>query len=304
MTRKSIQGIVPVLPTPFRPDESVDLYSLKRIVRFCVEQGFSAICLPAYASEFYKLVLEERYQLVATAVQAAEGEIKIIAQSNHYSGAYAAEIAVQNEKIGADVISVAVPRMFEIGDIDVFRFLSGILGSTSLPVLVQDFNPGGPTINARTAKHLSEEHPNFRYLKLEQPLMAPKVVEIVEATNGNVQVLEGWGGMYLLEGIEAGICGAMPALGVADILQQTFDLALDGDRTAAMDRFEKVLPYLVFSLQNMELLLQMEKKLLVRRSLLRHDTVRQATLTPDEHTAAYIEFLIGRVMHLLNGPLA
>ena len=304
MTHKSVRGIVPVLPTPFRPDESVDLPSLKRIVQFCVEQGFSAICLPAYASEFYKLDLEERYQLVATAVQAAKGEIQVIAQSNHYSGAHASEIAVQNEKIGADVISVAVPRMFEIGDIDVFRFLSGILGSTSLPVLVQDFNPGGPTINARTAKRLSEEHPNFRYLKLEQPLMAPKIVEIIEATNGNVQVLEGWGGMYLLEGIEAGICGAMPALGVADVLQQVFDLAVGGDRTEAMDRFEQILPYLVFSLQNMELLLQMEKKLLVRRSLLRYDTVRQATLTPDKHTAAYVEFLIGRVMDLLNRPQA
>ena len=134
--------------------------------------------------------------------------------------------------------------------------------------------------------------------------MAPKIVEILESTNGNVQVLEGWGGMYLLEGIEAGICGAMPALGVADVLQQVFDLAVDGDRTAAMDRFEQVLPYLVFSLQNMELLLQMEKKLLVRRSLLRHDTVRQATLTPDKHTAAYVEFLIGRVMDLLNRPQA
>ena len=125
MTHKSVKGIVPVLPTPFRPDESVDLDSLKRIVRFCAGQGFSAICLPAYASEFYKLGLEERCQLVATAVQAAEGEIQVIAQSNHYSGAHASEIAVQNEKIGADVISVAVPRMFEIGDIDVFRFLAG-----------------------------------------------------------------------------------------------------------------------------------------------------------------------------------
>lgn len=304
MTHKSVRGIVPVLPTPFRPDESVDLPSLKRIVQFCVEQGFSAICLPAYASEFYKLDLEERYQLVATAVQAAKGEIQVIAQSNHYSGAHAAKIAVQNEKLGADVISVAVPRLFEIGDIDVFRFLSGILGSTSLPVLVQDFNPGGPTINARTAKRLSEEHSNFRYLKLEQPLMAPKVVEILESTNGKVQVLEGWGGMYLLEGIEAGICGAMPGLGVADILQQSFDLAVHGDRAAAMDRFEQVLPYLVFSLQNMELLLQMEKKLLVRRSLIRHDTVRQATSTPDEHTAAYVEFLIGRMMHVLTRPSA
>ncbi len=300
MTQQKINGIVPVLPTPFLPDEALDLESLKRIVRFCVDKGFSAACLPAYASEFYKLTMTERYTVVSTAVEAANGKIQVIAQSNHYAGIHASEIAVRNEQLGADVISVAVPRMFEISEADVFKFVSDVLRSTSLPVLVQDFNPGGPTITAETARRLNESFPHFRYLKLEQPLMAPKVVEIVEATDGAVQVLEGWGGMYLLEGIEAGICGAMPALGVADMLQQAFDLAVAGDRDGAMDRFQEILPYLVFSLQNMELLLQMEKKLLVRRSLLRHDTVRRASITPDEETAKYVEFLIDRVMRGLE----
>ena len=190
--------------------------------------------------------------------------------------------------------------MFEISESDVYGFVKDVAGSVSVPVLVQDFNPGGPTISAETAKRLHQDFPNFRYLKLEQPLMAPKVVEILEATNGGVQVLEGWGGMYLLEGIDAGICGAMPALGVADILQQVYDLAVTDDRDTAMDRFQEVLPYLAFSLQNMELLLQMEKRLLVRRGLIQHDTVRQTTLTLDPHTDRYVDYLIDRVMRLFG----
>ena len=297
-----IRGIVPVLPTPFLPDESLDLESLRRIVRWCADKGFCAVCIPAYASEFYKLTMEERYTVVSTAVQAARGKVGVIAQSNHYSANLAARIATRNQELGADIVSVAVPRMFEISEADVFKFVATVLDATDRPVLVQDFNPGGPTIRAETARRLNERFPHFRYLKLEQPLMASKVVEISEATDGAVQVLEGWGGMYMLEGIEAGICGAMPALGVADRLQEAFDLAVAGDRDRAMDRFEQVLPYLVFSLQNMELLLQMEKKLLVRRSLLRHDTVRSATLTADPDTERYVEFLIDRVQRALERP--
>ena len=300
MTRKKITGIVPVLPTPFRPDEALDLNSLKRIVRFCVEKGFSAVCLPAYASEFYKLTMDERYTVVATAIEAASGKIQVIAQSNHYAGIHASEIAVRNERLGADLISVAVPRMFEISEADVFKFVSDVLGATTLPVLVQDFNPGGPTITAETARLLNQRFPHFRYLKLEQPLMAPKVVEILEATDGAVQVLEGWGGMYLLEGVAAGVCGAMPALGVADVLQETYGLAVAGHTGAAMDRFQEVLPYVVFSLQNMELLIQMEKSLLVRRSLIAHDTVRSATLTLDPETAKHVELLVDRVLQVLE----
>lgn len=300
MTRGLLRGIVPVLPTPFGPTGEVDLDSLKRVVDFCAGKGLAAACIPAYASEFYKLTMDERYRVVEAAVGAANGRIQIIAQANHFSGSLAGRIARRNEELGADMVSVAIPRMFDISETDVYRFLGQVLDSTSLPVLVQDFNPGGPTISAALARKVNEDYPHLRYLKLEQPLMAPRVMEILEQTSGAVQVLEGWGGLYLLEGIEAGICGAMPALGVADVLQETYDLAVRGNMDAASDRFERVLPYLVFSLQNMELLLRMEKKLLVRRGLLASDTVRDATLTPDPRTEAFTEFLIERVLRVVG----
>lgn len=305
MKTDQITGIVPVLPTPFDAHEIPDIPSLERLVRFCAKEGFSAVCLPAYASEFYKLTEMERLVVIGAAVDAAGGDIQVIAQSNHYAGIHAATIASSNEERGADVISVAVPRMFEISEEDVYKFVADVAGATSLPVLVQDFNPGGPTMSAETAKRLHSDFPNFCYLKLEQPLMAPKVAEILEATDGGVQVLEGWGGMYLLEGIDAGICGAMPALGVADILQEVYGLAVGGNRDSAMDRFQTVLPYLAYSLQNMELLLQMEKRLLVRRGLIECATVRQTTLTLDPHTDRYADYLIDRVMSLFgNGNAA
>ncbi len=300
MQRESVHGIVPVLPTPFRPDERLDLESLERLVQFCVRRRFSAVCLPAYASEFYKLSMAERYRLVEAAVAAADGRVRIIAQSNHNASALAAKIARRHERMGADVISVAVPRLFEIGEQDVYRFVATVLEATSLPVLVQDFNPGGATIAAETARRLNEAYPHFRYLKLEQPLMAPKVAEILAATGGAVGVLEGWGGLYLLEGMAVGISGAMPALGVADLLQDVYALASAGDAGAAAEAFEPLLPYLVFSLQNMELLLQMEKQLLVRRGLLAHDTVREATLTVDRDTARHVRFLVERAVNTLR----
>lgn len=305
MKTAQITGIVPVLPTPFDSEEQLDLGSLERLVRFCASCGFSAVCLPAYASEFYKLTEREREAVVGSAVDAAAGRVQVIAQSNHYAGLHAANIASANEERGADVISVAVPRMFEISEEDVYKFVADVAGATSLPVLVQDFNPGGPTMSPATAKRLHSDFPNFCYLKLEQPLMAPKVAEILAATDGGVQVLEGWGGMYLLEGIDAGICGAMPALGVADILQEVYGLAVEGNRDGAMDRFQTVLPYLAYSLQNMELLLQIEKRLLVRRGLIECGTVRQTTLTLDPYTDRYADYLIDRVMSLFgNGNAA
>ena len=55
-----IDGVVPVIPTPFCQDESIDYKALAACVHFAVECGVSAVCLPAYGSEFYKLTESER----------------------------------------------------------------------------------------------------------------------------------------------------------------------------------------------------------------------------------------------------
>lgn len=291
-----ISGIVPVLPAPFTPDEQLDLDSLRSVVRFCVDADFPAVCLPAYGSEFYKLTMEERFQMVATAVESANGCIPVIGQSNHVSSKLAAEIAKKNEEFGAGGISVAIPRLFPLSDDDIFHFLGKVMDATSLPVLVQDFNPGGATVSPAFVKRIHEEYPQFRWLKLEEPLMGQKVEQILEHTGGAVQVLEGWGGMYLLEGISSGICGAMPGVGIADLLQETFQRGKAGDMEGAMDLFEEVLPHIVFSLQNLELFLHMEKQLLLKRNLIAHATVRSATLAPDPGTGKHVEFLTARIL--------
>jgi len=82
-----MRGIVPVAPTPFTPDEAVDLAALAGLVEFAVATGVPAICLPAYGSEFYKLSDAERSSVVATAIKQAGGRVKGMAQSNHPSAA-------------------------------------------------------------------------------------------------------------------------------------------------------------------------------------------------------------------------
>ncbi|MBW7892783.1 MAG: dihydrodipicolinate synthase family protein, partial [Chitinophagaceae bacterium] len=56
----SMEGVVPIIPTPFTDKEEIDIESLKRLVDFACSCGIEAACLPAYASEFYKLTDEEK----------------------------------------------------------------------------------------------------------------------------------------------------------------------------------------------------------------------------------------------------
>jgi 4-hydroxy-tetrahydrodipicolinate synthase len=294
-----IDGIVPILPVPFFPDGAIDAESLRRVVEFCVAGGAAAVCLPAYASEFYKLSEAERVEVVGIAAAQASGRLPVIGQANHPSPRVAIELAGRMEDAGASLISLAAPRIFAPGEKDLLRYFQTVGAALRTPLLVQDFNPGGPTVGAAFAGRLRDTCPAFRYLKLEDPLMGPRIRAIREATDGDIGVLEGWGGMYLLELIPSGICGVMPGVPLLRVLDRAYRAAKAGRNVEAYTAFQSVLPFIVFTLQHMELFLHVEKRLLQRMGLLTYACVRDITITPDADSMAYGEFLIDQLSPML-----
>ena len=296
MSATAIQGMVPVVPLPFREDESIDHDALAGLCDFAARQRVGAICLPAFASEFYKLSGDERLDAVRTAVQAAGDRVPVVGQSNHGAARLAAELARANQKAGASVVSVALPRAFAYTEADLLDFARTVGQAVDVPLLVQDWNPAGPAVGAEFCARLLEVCPNFRYIKLEEPLMGPKVRRIRAACGDRVGVLEGWGGEYVLELIPAGIVGIMPGLELIDVLQRVWDLARSGRMADAYDLFARIHTWIAFTLQSVESLNYLAKALLVRRGFLRASHVRRPTITLNPDSAAYAELLMDRML--------
>lgn len=297
-----LEGVVPIVPTPFTADEEIDFAGLERCLQFVAERGLAACCLPAYASEFYKLTDAERADVVRTAIQTVGNRVAIVAQANHPSCKVAGKLARQYEELGASLISFALPRIFPLSENDLLPYARTVCEATSLPVLIQDFNPGGPTVGADFARRLADQCPNFRYLKLEESLMGAKIRGILAAAGDRIGVLEGWGGMYMLDLVPAGICGLMPGLGVADILQAVWKLTRSGQSPRAMSIFDVVLPQIMYSLQHSEVFNWIEKRLLCARGVLGQAStyVRRATYVPDAPTLAHGDALNARVVELAS----
>ena len=295
-----IDGIVPIIPTPFFADDRPDWESLRGLVDFAHAGGACAVCLPAYASEFYKLSEDERRESVARAVEYAAARIPVIAQVNFATPPMVVEAAAAAKGNGATAVCSAVPRMIPLSENDLFPYFARILDSVELPFIIQDFNPGGATLTSRFVANLNSEFPHFRYIKLEEPMMSTRVREIDDATDGRVGVLEGWGGMYMLELISAGIAGVMPGLAVSDVLALSFRQARANDFDGAYESFMHVCPQIVFSLQSMELFHHAEKRLLQARGILPNAFVRQVRMELREDEARHIEFLNMKVLTSLD----
>lgn len=295
-----IDGVIPIIPTPFDEKEGIDWSAFSRLVDFACEIDVCAVCLPAYASEFYKLSDAERRQIIAKAVEQSDNRVPVIAQANAGSTIQTVDLARFSQEVGAAAISVAAPRQFAVEEKGLLRHFDRILSAIDLPLVLQDFNPGGPTVSTSFIVELHRQHPHFRWVKLEEPLMAARVASILGATSGQVGVLEGWGGMYLLELVAAGISGVMPSLSLADLLAHIFRLTKGGRLQEAYEVFAGILPQIVFSLQNLELYHYAEKLLLAARGIITESFVRDPRRYLDPLDAAHIDFLNANILTLLD----
>jgi len=247
---------------------------------------------PAYASEFYKLDESERTQLLEVVLAGAKGRLRVVAQCNHHSPKHAARLAQAAAKMGAFAINIALPRSFPSAPAQLLTYARTVCDAVDLPVIVQDWNPAGGSVGVDFAVQLHRYCRNFQYLKLEDPGIGPLIRAIKQETGEAVQVFLGWGGMYMLELQRAGACGAMPGLGLTDILVRIWRLLEEGKFDEAMASFARILPYLNFSLRSLEQHHHVDKQLLVARAVLREAHVRPVTIALDEDAQHYLQRVI------------
>ncbi len=133
-----IDGIIPIIPTPFTEEQQVAWEDMGDLIEFARAAGACAICLPAYASEFYKLSEAERIQLIREAVRLASGRIPVIAQVNYPSSIQAAEVAACSQELGVAAVSTAVPRLFALAECDLYRHFERILSVSQCRIISRE----------------------------------------------------------------------------------------------------------------------------------------------------------------------
>lgn len=81
---KTINGIVPVMLTPFTADEQIDYPALAKLIDWYLEKGVDALFAVCQSSEMQFLSLQERVELARFVVQHVDGRTPVIA-SGHIS---------------------------------------------------------------------------------------------------------------------------------------------------------------------------------------------------------------------------
>jgi len=175
-------------------------------------------------------------------------------------------------------------------------FYESVCRSVKVPVMIQDADFTGAGLPAKLFINLAERCPNLEFAKLEIVLPGEKAAEIIQLSQGKLQVLYGLGGVALMDGLAHGAVGVMPGVAFVEVYARIFQLFDEGRTHEAKTLFYRLQPYLIFALQHLELAIQIEKRALKRRGLFASDRVREPTLHLDRQYQNQMDDLIEDVV--------
>jgi 2-keto-3-deoxy-L-arabinonate dehydratase len=267
--------------TPFLDDESIDEQSLRAQIDFAIENGAAAVCGPGFGSEYYKLSDAERYRFAEILIDQVKGRVPVIVATSKDSTHGTVEFSKFAESLRADCVMVTPPRTSALPSAKIVEYYSRICDQITIPVMLQDADFTGAGLPAPIFAEISRRHQNFLFAKLEIVMPGQKCAEIIEKTDGRVQIIYGLGGIAMMDGLYRGASAFMPGAAVLELYVRTYNLYRQGKKNEAKALFSRLIPYLAFVLQHLELAVGTEKRVLERRGIIRSARMRHPSLSFD-----------------------
>jgi 4-hydroxy-tetrahydrodipicolinate synthase len=271
-----LTGVVPVVPTIFHDDQSVDMAGTARVVDYLLDAGVDGLCLLANYSEQFSLTDAERDAIARTLLERVAGRVPVIVTASHYSVRVAAARSRAAQDMGASMVMLMPP--FFGGTITVqgpavIEYFTQVAAAIDIPIMVQDA-PLSPTpLPAGLLIDLVRQVPAVRYVKIEVPQAADKLHALTAALGTSLPgPFDGEESVTLIPDLDAGATGTMPSSMVPAELGHIVRGYLSGDRDGAVRAWEDLLPLIHF--ENRQCGLRAQKILLAEGGVITCDRTR------------------------------
>lgn len=297
-SRYVLDGIVPILQTPFTEDGRVDVESLGRLVDHVIRAGAVGVIYPAVASEVHKLTPEERRGTAEVVLDRVGGRVPVIVGVSTGSAEDSLTLAHHAQLHGATGILAQAPEGIAGNPARLGEYFRTLGRGVELMLMIQDLDWRGGGMELSLICELFEELPTFRCIKVETVPAGPKYSRILAATEGRLHVSGGWAVTQMLDGLERGVHAFMPEGSMVAIYREIMARYAAGDQDGAQVLFERLLPVLAFANQHLDVSIQFFKRVLVARAIFQTSTVREPVLCLDDVQERTAVRLVARVSEL------
>jgi dihydrodipicolinate synthase/N-acetylneuraminate lyase len=295
VNERMIGGVICVVQTPFLADGSIDAPTFTKQVDWLFENAADGVVV-GMVSEVLRLSSEERDELASLICAATGGRGSSLVSVGAESTRSAVRHARHAAAVGADGVMAAPPSLFAASDDELFGYFMAIAEAADLPLVVQDASGYvGKSLSLELQVRLHAELADRVLFKPEAQPIGPKLSMLLEATNGGARILEGTGGLYLIDSFRRGVVGTMPAGDLVWALVPLWRSLLAGDFDRAY-RISGPLAMMISLQTSLDGFVAVEKYVLDKQGVFSDRAMRGPTGdVVDAFTYAEIDRLIARL---------
>lgn len=292
--------MIPIVLTPFDRDGSLDETSIPILTQFYRENHASALIVLGIMGEAHALSDAERDTVIGRYVEAADGQLPIIATVSAPATEVAVDRARRAQALGAQALMVAPPPGVASPEHLLVHF-SRIAEATRLPWVLQD-EPvtTGVRLTPDTIVRLADRIPTLAAVKIEE-VPTPSKVHALHQARPALKLFGGLGGLYLYEELSRGASGSMTGFSYPNILAALIDGYQNGAADAARALFFQYLPLIRYEAQLGVKGIAIRKALFHQRGLIKSPAVRAPAAPADPIIAEDLLTLV-KVLGLPLGP--
>jgi 4-hydroxy-tetrahydrodipicolinate synthase len=152
------KGIVPPTLTPLMPDESVDKASIKKLVKYLLDNGIHGIWATGTTGEFATLSDKDRIAAIEAFVDAVNGKVPVIANIGDAGSKRSADLGKAIKSCGADAIATTPPYYFSNSQDELLEHFRYVHDQVGLPLFIYNIPPTVKvTVNPSTIVQLCKE---------------------------------------------------------------------------------------------------------------------------------------------------
>lgn len=285
----SITGACPVISATFHADGTLDIDGFRAVTAMLVASGAPSTMVFGVATENAKLTDDERDAMLAALVEVrGSAPMTIVATVADHSTELAVRRLQRWQDMGADIINILPSRFLDPPADQARAHLSALLQVSELPVILQYLPQAGASLPLDDLVDLHIDHPSLKQIKVEEIPAAPAVRRVQERSRARLTALVGWGGLEWLEASSAGAVGVQPGCSLTEVYVRAQEHLDHGDRVGFEAIFGPLRSPLKTWLRHVEVLIAIEKHILMKRGLIASDRCRHpsGTLERGDYEAA------------------
>jgi 4-hydroxy-tetrahydrodipicolinate synthase len=236
-----LQGIYPIVPTPFLDSGAVDYPSIERLIAFMAAKGVHGLAIMGALGEGHKLTEGERADIISTYRRLLPEGMGLVVGVRAPATDPAMMMAQIARDLGADAILLGPHNLQQ--DAALLTHYHQVSDAAALPCIIHDYPAvTGITLSVDLIGRITKACEHIRHIKLEDPPTGAKIQALDANLGSGLAVFGALGGIYALEELELGAVGIMTGFIYAELLVKLFKLAQDKQWTAAAELFYDFLP--------------------------------------------------------------